>query len=84
MKNLIDTNYVKHLGPDFPTLVGREGRPDAVFANRRAAFNIVIQPGLLTSSDHIPLYIKISTKPMMKETLTQYDYKMLIGILARQ
>ena len=75
MKNLIDTNYVNYLGPDFPTMVGRGGRPDAVFANRWAALNIVIQPGMLTSSDHIPLYIKVSTKPIMKETRTQYDYK---------
>ena len=79
MKNLIDANYVKHLGPEFPTMLVRKGggggRPDAVFANRWAALNIVIQPGLLTSSGHIPLYIKISTKPIMKETRTQYDYK---------
>ena len=75
LKELVERHNMKYLGPDFPTLVKRNGRPDAISGTKWAHFNITIKPGELTSSDHIPLYIKISTRAIPKETVNKFNYK---------
>ena len=66
IKDLINRNIINHLGPDFSTLIGRQGKPDVVLSNKKAYLNIAIEPGKLTTSDHLPLIIRISTKPIIK------------------
>ena len=72
---MIDRNIAKHLGPDFPTLIGRNGKPDIVLSNRYNFLNMAIEAGNITSSDHLSLIIKISTKPITKEKQTTLNYK---------
>ena len=55
LKKLVDRHNMKYLGPDFPTLVGRNRHPDIIRSNKWAHINITIKPGECTSSDHLPL-----------------------------
>ena len=75
IQELIDRNIAKHLGPDCPTLIGRNGKPDIVLSNRHNFLNMVIEAGSITSSDHPPLIIKISTKPIIKEKQSSLNHK---------
>ena len=75
IKDLIDRNLVTYLGPDFPTMVGGTTKPDAVLKNRLAFFNVSIKPGDLTSYDHIPIVMKISTKPIARDNQIRYNFK---------
>ena len=61
INDLINRNIVRFLGPDFPTLVARNGKLDIINANREASLNITIKPGHITSSDHIPIQVTLST-----------------------
>ena len=63
---LIQQNKIIHMGPDFKTLVHRNGRPDIVFSNRNAYLNYAVERGGLTSSDHFPVVLKLSTRPIVK------------------
>ena len=73
--NLVNNDGVKYLGSDFKTLVKRNGKPDIVLANRWAFFNISIKQGKVTTSDHLPIHIEISTRPIIKETKSNFNYK---------
>ena len=75
IQELIDRNIANQLGPDFPTLIGRNGKPDIVLSNRHNFLNMVIEAGSITSSDHLPLIIRISTKPILKEKQSSLNYK---------
>ena len=75
VKRLIDDNIVKHLGPEFNTLVGRKGKPDIVMSNKIAHLNISIEEGNLTTSDHIPMIITLATKPIIKSIQKRRNYK---------
>ena len=66
IQRLMGMNKIIHMGPDFRTLVHRGGRPDIVFSNRQAFLNYAIIRGSLTTSDHFPLILKLSTKPILK------------------
>lgn len=48
-----------HLGPNIPTFLTRNTRttPDLVLSNNKATYNISINPGPLTLSDHIPINV---------------------------
>ena len=58
------------IGPDFKTFIGatRTGTPDIVIGNRWANLNISMTQGPVTTSDHLPVYIKIATKPIVIES----------------
>ena len=75
IKNYVDNNKLKHFGPDFPTLVRRNGRPDIVLGNRWAHLNMAISPGSLTSSDHLPVHVKLSTNAIIKDIKKVYNFK---------
>lgn len=51
-----------HLEPDFLTYHNRNTRssPDAILANIKAMHNIIIKPGTITTSDHIPIVMIIT------------------------
>ena len=76
----IRNNLIKHIGPNFNTLVEKINnrttcRPDIVLTNSRVLFNHNISKGPITASDHIPIVIKISTKPIVKEITRTPDSK---------
>ena len=72
IKNYVYNNKLKHFGPDFPTLARRDGRPDIVLGNRWAHLNMAISPGNLTSSDHLPVHVKLPTNVIIKDTKKVY------------
>ena len=65
-KRLIEQDKIKLMGPDFRNFIHRNGRPDIVFSNKVAFLNYAILKGKLTSSDHLPVILKLSTKPIVK------------------
>ena len=75
IKSYIDNNKLKHFGPDFLTLVRRNGRPDIVLGNRWTQLNMLIAPGSLTSLDHLPIHIKLSINTIIKDTKKVYNFK---------
>ena len=62
------------MGPDFRTYIPRDGKPDLVFSNKEAFLNYAIFPGKLTSSDHLPIVIKLSTKQIVKPQQIRFNY----------
>ena len=75
IKNLMDRDIVAFKGPDFPTIVGKKGKPDIVLGNRYAFLNLAISPGQLTTSDHIPIIIILSTKAIIKDKEPRKNFK---------
>ena len=74
IKRLIEQNKIKLLGPDFRTFIPRDGKPDLIFSNKVAFLNYAIFPGKLTSSDHLPVIINLSTKPIVKPQQVRFNY----------
>ena len=63
---MINNNLVTHWGPEFPTLVRREGKPDISLSNKKAFLNMAIENGKITTSDHLPVIVILSTKAISK------------------
>lgn len=57
---------VTHAGPFFKTYITprSSGTPDIALINNKFNYNLQISPGPLTSSDHLPLIIRVSTSPI--------------------
>lgn len=57
---------VTHVGPFFKTYITprASGTPDIALVNNKFNFNLQISPGPLTTSDHLPLVMKVSTSPI--------------------
>lgn len=70
-----DGNLV-HLGPDFKTYVSRaqSGTPDLLLGNKNIFHNIHIRPGQLTTSDHIPIIMQISTSPIQTPAAPRLNF----------
>ena len=66
LEELIRRNILTYLGPEFKTFITRAHAtsPDIALGNRFAHLNITIQQGPITTSDHIPMYIRLATKPI--------------------
>ena len=62
LNSLIQRGLVTYLGPDFNTRVAnqRVSRPDITLKNQRAYMNYSIREGKITSSDYLPIIMKIS------------------------
>ena len=60
----MNNNKVNFLGADFPTYYSRNTAttPDIVLFNNKTFHNISINPGPVTSSGHIPVIIKTTTR----------------------
>ena len=65
-----------HLGPDFTTYYNHngKGRPDIVLRNRNSFHNYYVEPGPPSSSDHLPVIIRISTNPIANRCTPRFDY----------
>ena len=74
IKELIDHNIANYLRPDFPTLVGKSTKPDMILSNRRIFLNMAIELGGITTSDHILIKKKLSTRAIMKDIQPRRDY----------
>ena len=67
INNLININIVSHLGPEFHTLVATKTKPDVVLGNRHGFYNIAVTEGEITTSDHLPIIVTLSTKGIIKD-----------------
>ena len=74
IKNLIERDKIELMGPDFRTFIHRNGKPDLIFSNKLAFLNFAIIRGNLTSSDHLPVILKLSTKPIAKEGTERFKF----------
>ena len=65
--NLIRRDILTNIGPDFKTFISDRGTgtPDIVLGNRHSNLNITLTQGPITTSDHIPIYSKLATKPIV-------------------
>ena len=63
------------LGPEFGTLIGRGGKPDIILANSKHHYNTAIIEGEITTSDHIPIIFKLSSRPIVKELRKRKDFR---------
>lgn len=75
---LIQRNVATFLGPDFHTFLGfggrRPGKPDILLSNRFHSFNYALMPGAITTSDHIPVILRLATKPILIPSAPRFQY----------
>jgi hypothetical protein len=66
INTLIASGKCTHVGPFFPTYINghHTTTPDIMLQNRRSFYNIHMQAGPLTPSNHIPILINISASPI--------------------
>ena len=64
---MIQNKTIQHIGPHFSTFYSsrRGTNPDIILTNYRTHHNILSIPGPLTTSDHIPIIITISSSPIL-------------------
>ena len=74
IKELIDQDIANHLGLDFPMLIGETTKLDMILSNRYGFLNIVMEPGGITTSDNVPIKIKVSTRAILKYRQPRRDY----------
>ncbi len=69
-----------HLGPHFPTYIGHgtATSPDKFFCNTHHYLNSISEPGQITTSDHLPIIFKLSTKPFLIKQQTTYNFSRAI------
>ena len=73
--DVINRNIISYIGQEFDTLAHRTGRPAITVTNRKAFSNYTIQEGSLTSSNHLPIILKLSTKPVIKDSKMCRDFR---------
>lgn len=75
--NLINQGKMMHLGPYFPTYLHMNSAttPDKILSNKHHYLNCISEPGEITNSDHIPIILRLSTKPFISDTPKIYKTK---------
>lgn len=73
--DMINRGQISHMGPDFNTLINRNGRPDILLVNRHNIMNTAVIQGDITTADHIPIVVKLSTNPIIVEDKRIKDYR---------
>ena len=63
---LIRHDEIEHIGPTFPTFIRTNASttPDIVITNKETFHNILLTPGPVTTSDHIPVIATITANPI--------------------
>ena len=66
VNSLLNDDRCRHIGPHFPTLMTHNSTtsPDIALTNSQTFHNVRLQPGPMTSSDHIPIIATISCNPI--------------------
>lgn len=77
LQTIINSGKLIHIGPNFKTFIGNQRltTPDRVFSNNKAALNYHLQQGPVTTSDHIPIIMKLSTSPIQIQIKERYSMK---------
>lgn len=76
IKKLIDNKKLNYQGPHFHTFFSSNNTstPDIILTNNKTYHNMEIKPGPTTSSDHIPILIKITTHAIKTTTAPIPNY----------
>ena len=62
---LINRGIIQNYGPPFHTWFGHtSSAPDRVLTNNKVYHNMLIEKGLPTTNDHLPILVTISTSPI--------------------
>ena len=74
---LINGGLLTYLGPEFKTYIRSNvtGKPDILLGNINLYHNISSQQGPMTTSDHLPVILTISERPIAVQVQKQYDYR---------
>lgn len=77
INQLIRRGNTYHIGPHFKTYITprSSGTPDIILTNNNFHHNLHIQPGPLTSSDHLPIIITVSTSPIQIPVAPRLDFR---------
>ena len=77
LDGMVSRRLLRFLGPDFPTFFNRNtaSKPDLLLSNSYAHLNYALQRGDLTSSDHWPVKLTLSTKPITINTPPTFDIR---------
>ena len=75
--NLIRNGHARKIGPNFPTFITNRSSttPDIILTNNRTIHNSYSEPGPLTSCDHIPIIVTISSNPILIPIRERNSYK---------
>ena len=75
LAQLINEGKLIHLGPNFPTYIRERSatNPDKIFCNKHSYLNTFCELGNVTSSDHLPIIFKISTRPFNEKIPEIYN-----------
>ena len=76
--NLVNNNSYQYMGPDFGTMAyrGDNSKPDIVFNNNKGHLHYRMEQGQITTSDHLPLLMTLSTSPIMYPIKERYVKKL--------
>ena len=87
---LIDHGIMQRIGPSFPTFYTptTSTQPDIVLINRIVTYNYFVTVGSATTSDHIPILMRISTAPIqveipLRKSFRKADWEKYIRILMK-
>ena len=77
LETLNRTGKMTHHGPPFHTFVSRKNltTPDKIISNKKFNFNLHLQQGPQTTSDHLPIIAKISVNPIQIPIKPRYSFK---------
>ena len=66
LNTLIQRDIITHIGPHFPTFIRTNcaTTPDIAITNKVTFHNILLTPGPVSASDHIPVIAKITANPI--------------------
>ena len=72
--DLINQGKLIHMGPYFPAYLHTNSATtlDKIFTNKHHYLNYIIEPGEISTSVHIPIILRLSTKPFITETPFKY------------
>ncbi len=74
--NLKEQGNLIHLGSQFPTYISHNTatNPDKVFSNKHNYLSTLIELGDITTSDHIPVILTVSTTPIYIKAKESFQY----------
>lgn len=77
----INAGIAKHIPTDFNTCFSPAGHgtPDIILTNNNNFFNMETAAGPITTSDHKPKIVKLSTESIAIPSSPRYSYKTQIG-----
>lgn len=75
LATFINKGKAIHLGPNFTTFFNNVNMstPDIVIFNNKAIHNTTINPGTITTSDHIPIIVTLSSTAINTPTTPSYN-----------